>query len=198
MKERKMAKSPTTEVAELKNTAVSDLGDFDYGEDSGAGFETTKGSDLSIPFINVLQSNSPDVQKCQDGTIIIGMMKNSVTGEYTKRTGFNFLPVHKEEAWVEWVPRLKGGGFVKLHSPESREVADCIAANGGRMPKKGADGKKIPMMIGQNELVETYYVYGLILDDAGETSNGFAVISFTSTKIKPYRDWLTAMFILKG
>ena len=190
-------KDSSTDVAEVKNTAVA-TGGFNYGEDAGGGFETTKGSDLSIPFINLLQSNSPDVQKCQDGTIILGMMKNSVTGEYTKRTGFNFLPVHKEEAFVEWIPRLKGGGFVKLHDPASPEVEKALADNGGRIPKKGADGKKIPIKIGENELVETYYVYGLLLDETGEQVNGFAVIPFTSTKIKPYRDWITAMYMIRG
>lgn len=197
-KEDETAKVAGTEVAASQTTAVAEAGDFDYGDDSGAGFETTKGSDLSIPFLNVLQSNSPDVQKCQDGSIILGMIKNSVTGEYIKRSGFNFLPVHKEEAFVEWVPRIKGGGFVKLHAPDSEEVAKALEANGGRMPKKGADGKKIPVMIGANELVETYYVYGLLIDEAGENTNGFAVIAFTSTKIKPYRDWLTSMFMIKG
>lgn len=187
-----------TDVASAANTSVDDGGNYNYGDDSGAGFETTKGSDLSIPFMNVLQSNSPDVQKCQDGSIILGMFKNSVTGEYIKRSGFGFLPVHKEEAFVEWIPRLKGGGFVKLHAPDSAEVLKAIESNGGRMPKKGADGKKIPIKIGENELVETYYVYGLLLDETGEKTNGFAVIAFTSTKIKPYRDWLTSMFMLRG
>lgn len=197
-----MAKTPTkeestTEVAEVKTTSMT-AGSYDYGDESGAGFEDTKGSDLSIPFMNLLQSNSPDVQKCQDGSIILGMMKNSVTGEYIKRSGFNFLPVHKDQAFVEWVPRLKGGGFVGLHDPSSAEVAKAIEINGGRVPKKGADGKKIPMMHGNNELVETYYVYGLILDEEGTEANGFAVIPFTSTKIRPYRDWLTSMFMIRG
>jgi len=190
-------KDETTDLAEVKANELA-ASSFDYGDDSGVGFEDVKGSDLSIPFINLLQSNSPEVQKCEDGTIIMGMMKNSVTGEYYKRTGFTFLPVHKEEAFVEWVPRIKGGGFVKLHSPTSDEVSRVIERNGGRMPKKGADGKKIPIMIGENELVETYYVYGLLLDDDCKQSSGFAVIAFTSTKIRVYRDWLTAMFMIRG
>ena len=191
-----------TDLAAATGSAIADtaeMGDFDYGEDAGAGFENTSGSDLSIPFMNVLQSNSPDVQQCQDGSIILGMFKNTVTGEYTKRSGFVFLPVHKEEAWVEWIPRAKGGGFVGLHAPDSEAVLKAIADNGGdKIPKKGADGKKVPLKVGANELVETYYVYGLLLDDTGLEVNGFAVIAFTSTKIKPYRDWLTSMFMIKG
>lgn len=198
VKDEEDIKKTGTDVAAAQTTAVGEASDFDYGDDSGAGFENTKGTDLSIPFMNVLQSNSPDVQKCQDGTIILGMFKNSVTGEYVKRSGFNFLPVHKEEAFVEWIPRIKGGGFVKLHAPDSPEVMKAIESNGGRMPKKSADGKKIPIKIDDNELVETYYVYGLLLDETGSLTNGFAVIAFTSTKIKPYRDWLTSMFMIRG
>jgi hypothetical protein len=46
--------------------------------------------------------------------------------------------------------------------------------------------------------VETHYVYGLVLDDEGKATVGFAVVSFSSTKIKPFRDWFTAMYMLKG
>ncbi len=186
-----------TQVAKTKNTAVAES--YDYGDAGGAGFEDTKGTDLSIPFLNVLQSNSPEVQQSKDGSVRIGMIKNTVTGEVVNGDdGFVFCPVHKEEAFVEWIPRLAGGGFVGLHDPASSEVQDAIEANGGRIPKKGADGKKIPLKIGDNELVETYYMYGLILNDEGTVANGFAVIAFTSTKIKPYRDFLTSMYMLKG
>lgn len=164
---------------------------FDYGEHSGAGFEGTSGSDLSIPFIGILQSNSPQVEEKDPPGAESGMLFNTVTRELMKgETGFLFLPVHKEMAFVEWVPRSKGGGFVQLHSPSSEEVRKAIQDNEGV-----AIGK---LAIGDNELVETHYVYGLLLDEDGETTKGFAVLSFTSTKIKPFRDWLTAMYTLKG
>lgn len=193
-----MATKTKTEVAQAKNTAVAEA--YDYGADAGVGFETKTGADLSIPFINLLQSNSPEVQTSKDGSVRIGMMKNTVTGEYYKSDeGFVFLPVHDDSAFVEWVPRIKGGGFVAVHEPGSPEVQAAIKANGGsRIPRKGADGKKIPLYIGTNELVETYYMYGLILDDDCETTIGFAVIAFTSTKIKIYRDFITSMMMMRG
>ena len=49
-----------------------------------------------------------------------------------------------------------------------------------------------------NDLVQTFYVYGLFLDTDGVSTIGFGVLSFTSTKIKPYKDWITAMYTLKG
>ena len=187
------------EVATTNKTEVAAAGGFSYGDDAGKGFENKTGADLSIPFLNLLQSNSPEVQKSKDGKIRIGMMKNTVTGEIIDgEEGLYLLPVHDDSAFVEWVPRHRGGGYVGVHAPDSEEVLEAIKRNGGRIPKKGEDGKKIPLSHGSNDLVETYYLYGLVLDSDLETTRGFAVIPFTSTKIKVYRDFITAMMMIKG
>lgn len=181
------------EVAKVEKGGA--VATFDYGDDAGAGFEGTKGSDLSIPFLGILQSNSPQVEDKDPEGAESGMLFNTVTRELISgETGLVFLPCHKEgPVWVEWVPRNKGGGFVGLHDPESDEVK-----NGEPImhPETGKPTRKL--RCGENELIETYYVYGLILDEDGGDTVGFAVISFTSTKIKPYRDWVTAMYTLKG
>lgn len=163
---------------------------YDYGQDAGAGFEGTSGKDLSVPFISILQSNSPQVENKDPAGAESGMLFNTVTRELISgEKGIVFLPVHKELAYVEWVPRSKGGGFVGLHDPNSDTVKAIVKANGGKLGK---------LKIGENELIETVYVYGLILDDDGLETKGFGVISFTSTKIKPQKDWFTAMYLLKG
>jgi hypothetical protein len=182
-----MAKS-NTEVAERPSTAVGQV--YDYGGDAGAGFEGTKGSDLSIPFLQVLQANSPQVEDQKPEGAAAGMLYNTVTGELTKGEVV-FLPVHKQDSYVEWVPRDSGGGFVGLHAPDSAEVKAAIAANGGDRFKKLVTGKG-------NDLIETHYMYGLLLDETGTQTQGFAVLAFASTKIKPYRDWTTAMYMVKG
>ncbi|CAM9957740.1 unnamed protein product, partial [Chrysoparadoxa australica] len=146
-------------------------------------------------------SNSPEVEEELIPGAKTGDMVNTVTGELIKSDdGVVFLPVHKEEAWVEWVPRNKGGGFAGLHDPAGELVQGLIKENGGsRIPPKGSDGKRIAFKTDNgNEVIETYYVYGLILNAEGTEVESFAVISFSSTKIKPYRDWLTSMYLIKG
>ena len=175
-------------VADSKGKA---LAAYNYGEESGEGFEGTSASDLSIPFISILQPLSPQVLDNNPVGSLAGMFYNTVTHELTDpKKGFNFLPCHKEVAYVEWIPRLQGGGFVGIHETNSDVVKAAIAAN---------DGKKFgKLSTGTNDLIETFYMYGLILDDDGITPESFAVLSFTSTKIKPFRDWITSMYTLKG
>lgn len=167
---------------------------YDYGDMAGAGFEDIKSTDLAIPFINLLQNNSPLVEEEKGNP---GQFHNSVTGEVTDL--ILMQPVFLDEVWVEWRPRHMGGGIVELHRPDSELVANILAENGGsRIPPKGADGKRIPFAHGENEVVETHYVYGMLLNHDGSDHEGFALLPFSSTKIKPYRNWTSAMFMLKG
>ena len=177
----------TTDVAVQTNTGA--IAAYNYGDAAGEGFEDTSSSDLSIPFLHILQSNSPQVEDENLPDAKAGLFFNTVTSEIS--SGANFLPCFKQDAYVEWVPRIKGGGFVAMHMPESDVVKAAMPQDGSR-----AMGK-IELPNG-NELVETHYVYGLLLDDAGTSSTGFAVLALTSTKIKPYRDFLTAMYMVKG
>lgn len=181
------AKPPATStaVAERKPAAVAV---YDYGEAAGTGFEDVKSSDLSIPFLQVLQSNSPQVEDDNPEGSRPGMLYNTVTRELSQLC--NFLPVHTQDAFVEWVPRNKGGGFVAVYEPADPIVVAAIGPT-------GRSSGKIELPNG-NELVQTHYVYGLILDDDGKASQGFAVLGFTSTKIKVYRDWRTSMYMVKG
>lgn len=194
--DKKTDAAESTEVA--KTSPAGGVAGYDYGDHAGAGFEDTKGSDLSVPFLGILQSNSPQVEEKDPEGAESGHLFNTVTREVIDgNTGTPFLPVHKELAYVQWIPRNKGGGFVNLHDPNGEIVAKAIEENDGERIGK----LKTPSedRVGEDdELVETNYVYGLMLDDAGVETTGFGVISFTSTKIKPYRDWITAMYTLKG
>jgi hypothetical protein len=159
---------------------------YGYGEDAGIGFEDTGGKDISIPFLSILQNNSKPVENGDDGAKP-GALYNSVTKEITE--SLTIIPVHKESVYVEWVSRENGGGFVGLrdYADVKQDIANSKSAGYGKI--KTANG---------NELIETYYVYALVLNDEGTETRGFCVIPFTSSKIKPYRNWITSLYTIKG
>jgi hypothetical protein len=173
-------------VATAENKALAPV--YDYGDDAGAGFEGTKSTDLAIPFLNVMQSNSPSVA---DGVNKNGDIVNSVTGEvWSGDEGIPFQAVHRERKFVKWKPRDQGGGLIAVYDPEDPYVEKVKSMNASTYGKlKTEDG---------NELIETHYVYGLILNNEGTEQNGFALMAFTSTKITPWKKWFTAMNLVKG
>ncbi len=186
-----------TDVASAKQTAVGE--NFDYGDMSHAGFEDTTIADLSIPFLALLQSLSPQVEDQTIENCKAGDMLNTVTGEIVKQP-FMVIPVYKEESWVRWRPRNAGGGLQGRYEPDSPEVKALIKANGGsRIPPKGSDKKTIPFKDEDgNDVIETHYVYCLVLGEDKVTVEGYIVVPFSSTKIRVYKDWLTAMYTQKG
>lgn len=185
-----MTKASGTAVAAAATTAVGAV--HDYGADAGVGFENTSAKDLAIPFIGILQSNSPQVEggdKPIEGAKP-GMMINTVTGDLIPGDkGVPFIPVHYDRAFVEWKPRDAGGGFVASHDPDSELVKAEIA-------KQEKRGKII--LANKNELIETEYCYGLTLAEDLETTTGFAVLSMTSTKLTPFRKFKSALYMLRG
>lgn len=183
-----------TEVAKKEETLPAKA-KFDYGEDAGDGFEGMTSKDLIIPFVKLLQVNSPEVGGEHD--LKPGDMVNTVTMETYERLTVSL--VHNQHVFVEWVPRLKGGGFVGLHSVDSDIVKKAIAANGGsNIPPEGPDGKRIPFKNGENEIIETFYAYVALLTEDGSSMDGFAVIPFSSSKIGVYRKWITALRMIRG
>lgn len=179
----------TKAVAKKANTAVA--GGFDYGDDAGRGFENTTSSELAIPFITILQALSPQCIEDSPKGSKPGMFYNTVTNELTDGTkGFVIQPVYKDAAYVEWIKRIEGGGFVAVHDPSGDVVKAALEANGGdKFSKLEVDG---------HDLIETYYVYSNLLNDEGTEKDGIAVLAFKITGIKPYRGFNTSMYLVKG
>ncbi len=165
---------PTNEVAKAASKEIATAG---YEGFEGAGFENQSAEDYTVPFIQILQALSPQVE---EGDQKSGEILNTVTGEIvTGKEGVVFIPATTKHEFVEWVPRKKGGGFVGTHEPNSPMVMDCRANQDFGVYATPAD----------NDLLETFYVYGIVVDSSGDAEQ--AVIAFTSTKIKKYRIWMT-------
>jgi hypothetical protein len=152
----------------------------DYGADAGVGFENQTRADISIPFLTVLQALSPQITSMEAAKP--GMLFNTVTDELVDgKTGRVFVPATTKHQYVEWVPREKGGGFVAAHEADSEVVKQAMAGS--------KDFGKYTTPNG-NQLQETFYIYGMLLDEADQPAE-MAVIGFTSTKIGVYRRWNT-------
>ena len=166
-----------TEVAvQSQNTAMAEYGA--YADYAGAGFENQTSDDYSIPFLQILQALSPQLQ--ENESLRQGMILNTVTGEiFEGKVGIAFVPATTQHVYVEWKPRDAGGGFVGIHEPSSDLVRHCVA-NQPFGDYKTPDG---------NELIETFYVYGVAIDADENVSQ--AVLAFSSSKIKKYKGWMT-------
>jgi hypothetical protein len=163
---------------------AGELAVYDYGDDRGGGFEGTSQADYAIPFLNLLQAMSPQCTRGKpeyNESFRPGDMFNSVTGEIFKgESGVIIVPCMRDYKTVEWRPRDKGAGMVAVHHPE-----DPIVKKARNDAKEFGDWKTPE----GNELVDTFYLYCLMLRDVdAEMPDELpVVIPFTSTKIKKYR-----------
>ena len=161
---------------------------FEYGDDAGQGFENQDMSDRKLPIIELLQSNSPLVTSSK-GKVFAGQFRNTVTGEVYEEVCF--VPAITDHCFTEWVSRDDGGGFRGRHRKDAKIVMEAVARNSGR-----AIGKlKVPQPSPDpdHELVEGFEIYGILYNPKDGEMLGFAMIPFTSTKIKVYRAWNSAI-----
>lgn len=147
------------------------------GGDAPAGFEGQTSEDYTVPFLMVLQDGSAFVKELKIGEP--GDLANSVTEEiYDGEKGIIFVPSFTQHVYVEWQPDF--GGFVGLHALNSEAVIHSRANQefGEYTTENG------------NELVETFYVFGVMIDPETEGIEQ-VVVPFTSTKIKKYKAWMS-------
>ncbi len=170
---------------------------YDYGDMAGAGLEGITSADRLIPYLSMLQGLSDELKPANGAYIKgaeIGELINTVTKErYDGDVGRVFVAVDRSHQFVEWVPRKKGGGYVDTFAPESDEVAHARFEAEQEKLKFGEfkrDG---------NDLVETFYLYGFLLDAPGDfLSAQPCTIACTKTKIKPYKQLITRILSVPG
>lgn len=160
------------------------------------GFGEIDAGDMSIPFLTLLQDNSPQRKK-QDASFIPGaeegMILNTVSEELYQTVddqGLMVIPVFIDKAVIEWKPRGgdgSGGGFVARHSWDHPEVVSQKAQNISPKDWRSKDG---------NVLKRTYYLWVLIVDpeikdpDLMDLRN-YAIVSFESTKAAVFQQWVS-------
>jgi len=177
-------------VATTAGNAVST--EVDYSAYSGSGFENQDNSDIQIPFLRILQALSPEIKPVEKGGIEgakEGMLFNTVTQECYDEV--LFVPAVTKHVYNEWIPKDDGGGFVGTYNELDKLVIDAQA-----------DAKEKDLPFGTlktpdgHDLVETFDVYGILVTENNDPMP--CIISFTSSKIKVYRKWMSSirMFVL--
>lgn len=170
-----------TDVAVKQNNAVAQMTDM-FIDSAGSGFEEADASAYAIPFIQILQSGSPQCKK-SDGAYIKGaeegMLYNTVTQElYSGETGIRVIPCHYSNRFIEWKTRESGGGFVAEHMPHTT-------------PPTTKDDKNRDILPNGNALVDTRNHYVLLVKDDGTVEP--ALITMSSTQLKKSRNWMSKM-----
>lgn len=174
-------KSVAAIQAESSKAVAHVAPEFDYSEYAGQGFENHTKDDYAMPFLGIVQANSPIIETVASAKP--GAMFNTVTQQiFDGKAGLAFLPVKTEHKVIEWKPRTLGGGFVGTHEFDN-EFIEKVKAE-----QEFGKWKVIKGDINSNDLVETFYVYGIAIDENGFSSP--MVIGFTSTKIKSYKNWM--------
>lgn len=153
-----------------------------FATDSGAGFEEASASAFAIPFLQILQSGSPQCKK-SDGAYIKGaeegMLYNTVTQElFSGDTGILVIPCHYTNRFIEWKLRESGGGFVAEHLPGTTDPTE-------------KDDKGRDILPNSNVLVDTRNHYVMVKDAEGMLSP--ALITMSSTQLKKSRQWMSKM-----
>lgn len=155
--------------------------------ESESGQNTFTTDDLAIPFLRILQTNSPQVDKRSDDAVDDaepGMFFNSATKRLWEgeETGVVVVPVHFTRRYTEWVLRDEGGGFIKDHGTNAAILEQCT---------RNEDGQDILKNGHQIVLSFDYFVF--IVDEEQPGQYEQALLSLTSTQLKKARKWNTNM-----
>lgn len=151
----------------------------DFESAGGDGFEDTDKDAFGIPFIRILQSNSPQVNEDEDAYVEgakAGMFFNTVSGRlYGKE--IQVIPCKYSRSFIEWLPDR--GGFVQDHGADPSILARTKRENGK------------DTLLNGNVVNDTRNIFSLVICEDGNLDAG--IISFTSTNIKHSKKWMSKM-----
>lgn len=183
---------PATDVA-VRSTGSAVAVAEDWGDDAGKGMENIGNDERKIPFVRVLQSNSP--QCVDDGNAKFmpnakpGMFINTSSGQLFSRLGM--IPCARDHKFVEYVPRDLGSGFVAIYEPNA-ELVLMLRAQQGKFGKLGRgivrDAKGT--ITAGTEIVEGFQLYAIFFDPDNPETTFRGVFSFQSTQIGKYQTFI--------
>lgn len=177
------------EVVKTENTAVADLSAF--AEYAGAGLEQVSAQDINIPYIQILQSGSPQCKKgnekriegATEGDVIATGVNRLYKVDETGNSTLNVAIVSKVTLLTEWAQNR--GGLQGHHSLAKKDELGIKKA-------KNADGKDILVLPNGNEIVETDYLFCVALPNDNETPY-FCIMPAKATQRTAVRQLFTQL-----
>lgn len=159
-----------TQVAEKKAQLPANmLGSM--AEHAGQGFEDTTSDDYAIPYLSIAHGTSGAMKKGGGNYIAelkLGDIYDPVSGDIFESV--RIVPLIRQRVHVEWDDRAFANRYTLDESPMSSTTQN----------EKGHN-----IMPNGNTLIDTVYLYALIVGDDGVNSP--IVISFARTSAKVYK-----------
>ena len=183
---------PSTAVASKKNTDLANPM-MNMRQDAGGGLEEADASSFAIPFLTVLQSNSPAVVDDAIEGVKAGLFMNTITNELYKEV--LVVPCAFQRRFLRWGPRSQGGGYKGEYLPGEVESETLVGlTKEGRVylmdVPEGAtklfDDKGLPLY---DHLKDTRSHFVLVQNSAGQWQP--AMLSLSSTQIKKSKRWMS-------
>lgn len=185
MSKKPVAKSPAKNLPAVKKSSeLTNIEEFDNGDNIPAGLENVTASDLIIPRLTILQDLSPQTKKKKAEYIegaMPGMICDVGTGELFKEV--ILLPVFYAKLYLEWSPRGEGNrGPAFNHGTNMNILKACKIV-------EDANGSKKPMLSNGNYIAETATYYLLNLSARGRRS----FLPMTSTGLSASKRWMMSI-----
>ena len=166
-------------------TAVMDPNLFEA--DAGLGMENLGQEDLSLPFLKIVESNSPILKS--DDNVKLGNIFNSATNR-VYGNGIKVVPCAYQRRFLEWKPRGQGSGAPEnIYKPEDQRPVVKRDKNDNKDYVVDGDGSYIE---------ETHQHFVIIINEDG--SRETALIAMKSTQLKKSRKWnsMISTTMIKG
>ena len=182
-------KKATPPAKVLKEVPAELMGAME--QEAGGGFEGVTAEDFSIPFILILQKNSPQCDEDSDAYVEgarpgmfwdSGAMAILCNDGGTPLEVIHVTPVYYERLFVQWRDRDAGsGGFVASHAINADIVGTASRDERGRLQLQD-----------DTYLADTRQFYSMLYS-ADRTAARPVILSMASTQIKKARQWMTRM-----
>lgn len=184
-----MTKEKQTEVAKVEKTSLAVTG---FEEFAGAGLENTTAQDINIPYIQFLQSGSPQVKKgsekripnAVEGDIVASGINRLYKVDDEGNSSLNIAVVQRITLLTEWAPNR--GGLVGYHQITEKNSL-------GIKKTKNADGKEILVLPNANEIQETDYLFCVAIPSDENETPFFCIMSMAQTKRSAVRQLYTQL-----